>query len=39
MPKLSIVIPAYNEERSLVPCLERVLAIADADLELGGPRR
>ena len=34
MPKLSIVIPAYNEERSLVPCLERVLAIADTDLEL-----
>jgi len=34
MPKLSIIVPAYNEERSLVPCLERVLAIADADLEL-----
>ena len=34
MPKLSIIIPAYNEERSLVPCMARVLAIADADLEL-----
>jgi dolichol-phosphate mannosyltransferase len=34
MPKLSIVVPAYNEERSLVRCVERVLAIADADLEL-----
>jgi len=34
MPKLSIVIPAYNEEDSLVRCVERVLAIAAADLEL-----
>jgi glycosyltransferase involved in cell wall biosynthesis len=34
MPKLSIVIPAYNEEHSLVRCVERVLAIAEADLEL-----
>src|SRR5262245_17019248 len=34
MPTLSIVIPAYNEERSLVRCVQRVLAIADADLEL-----
>ena len=34
MPKLSIVVPAYNEERSLERCIERVLAIADADLEL-----
>jgi dolichol-phosphate mannosyltransferase len=34
MPKLSIVIPAYNEERSLMRCVERVLTIAEADLEL-----
>src|SRR5439155_9235290 len=34
MPKLSVVVPAYNEERSLVRCIERVLAIEDADLEL-----
>ena len=34
MPKLSVVVPAYNEERSLLPCIERVLAIADHDLEL-----
>jgi glycosyltransferase involved in cell wall biosynthesis len=34
MPKLSIIVPAYNEERSLVRCVERVLAIADAELEL-----
>ena len=34
MPKLSIVIPAYNEEHTLVRCVERVLAIAAADLEL-----
>jgi dolichol-phosphate mannosyltransferase len=32
--KLSVVVPAYNEERSLLPCIERVLAIADNDLEL-----
>lgn len=34
MPKLSIVVPAYNEEHTLVRCIERVLAIADTDLEL-----
>ena len=33
-PRLSVVVPAYNEERSLVRCVERVLAIADADLAL-----
>ena len=34
MPKLSIVIPAYNEERTLAQCVDRVLAIAGADLTL-----
>jgi glycosyltransferase involved in cell wall biosynthesis len=34
MPTLSIVIPAYNEERSLVRCLDRVLAIEQEDLTL-----
>ncbi len=34
MLKLSVVVPAYNEERSLRPCIERVLAIADDNLEL-----
>jgi dolichol-phosphate mannosyltransferase len=34
MPKLSIVVPAYNEEQTLGRCIERVLAIADAHLEL-----
>ena len=34
MPVLSIVVPAYNEERSLVRCIERVLAIEDDDLSL-----
>ena len=34
MPKLSIVVPAYNEEQTLVRCIERVLAIADEKLEL-----
>jgi glycosyltransferase involved in cell wall biosynthesis len=34
VPKLSVVIPAYNEERTLVRCVERVLAIADANLEI-----
>ncbi len=32
--KLSVVIPCYNEERTLEPCVERVLAIADDTLEL-----
>ncbi len=34
MPKLSIVVPAYNEEQTLVRCIERVLAIADEKLDL-----
>jgi dolichol-phosphate mannosyltransferase len=34
LPKLSVVVPAYNEERSLLTCIERVLAIADDSLEL-----
>jgi dolichol-phosphate mannosyltransferase len=34
MPILSIVVPAYNEERSLVRCVERVLAIANAELDV-----
>ena len=31
---LSLVIPCYNEERTLIPCIERVLAIADFKLVL-----
>jgi dolichol-phosphate mannosyltransferase len=31
---LSVVIPAYNEERSIVRCVERVLAIEEPDLAL-----
>lgn len=31
---LSLVIPCYNEERTLVPCIKRVLAIATTDLKL-----
>lgn len=34
MTKLSIVIPAYNEEKTLQKCVERVLAIAEPGLEL-----
>jgi glycosyltransferase involved in cell wall biosynthesis len=34
MPTLSVVIPAYNEERSLSSCVQRVIAIAEADLHL-----
>jgi cellulose synthase/poly-beta-1,6-N-acetylglucosamine synthase-like glycosyltransferase len=32
--KLSIVIPCYNEEKTLEDCVDRVLAIADDTLEL-----
>ena len=32
--KLSVVIPCYNEEKTLEECLRRVLAIADEDLSL-----
>lgn len=32
--KLSLIIPCYNEERTLAACIERVLAIATIDLEL-----
>src|ERR1700686_3637796 len=32
--KLSIVIPCYNEEKTLEKCVERVLAIQDETLEL-----
>jgi dolichol-phosphate mannosyltransferase len=32
--KLSLVIPCYNEERTLEACLDSVLAIADSTLEL-----
>lgn len=32
--RLSIVIPCYNEERTLARCIERVLAIADQTLSL-----
>ena len=31
---LSLVIPCYNEERTLIPCIKRVLAIATTDLKL-----
>jgi glycosyltransferase involved in cell wall biosynthesis len=31
---LSIVIPCYNEEKTLARCVEHVLRIADADLQL-----
>jgi dolichol-phosphate mannosyltransferase len=32
--KLSVIIPCYNEEKTLKECLKRVLAIADERLEL-----
>lgn len=32
--KLSVVIPCYNEQRTLKKCVERVLSIADEDLSL-----
>ena len=32
--KLSIIIPCYNEEKTLADCVERVLAIEDETLEL-----
>ena len=31
---LSLVIPCYNEEKTLSPCIKRVLAIAKTDLKL-----
>jgi dolichol-phosphate mannosyltransferase len=34
MPTLSVIVPAYNEERSLVRCVERVLDIEGGDLTL-----
>ncbi|MBF0423894.1 MAG: bifunctional glycosyltransferase family 2/GtrA family protein [Magnetococcales bacterium] len=34
MEKLSVVIPCYNEAKTLTQCVHRVLAIAEADLEL-----
>jgi glycosyltransferase involved in cell wall biosynthesis len=34
IPRLSIIVPAYNEERSLAVCLGRVLAIAGPALDL-----
>jgi dolichol-phosphate mannosyltransferase len=33
-PKLTVVIPCYNEERTLKTCVERVLRIADESLSL-----
>jgi len=34
MKTLSIVIPAYNEEKTLQKCVERVLALADNNIYL-----
>jgi dolichol-phosphate mannosyltransferase len=31
---LSLVIPCYNEEKTLAPCIKRVIAIAKTDLKL-----
>jgi glycosyltransferase involved in cell wall biosynthesis len=33
-PKLSVVIPCYNEEQTLQLCVKRVLALQDVDLEV-----
>jgi dolichol-phosphate mannosyltransferase len=32
--KLSLIIPCYNEEKTLARCIKRVLAIAKTDLKL-----
>lgn len=32
--KLSLIIPYYNEQKTLAHCIKRVLAIATADLGL-----
>jgi dolichol-phosphate mannosyltransferase len=32
--KLSLVIPCYNEERTLESCIDKVIEIADSELEL-----
>lgn len=34
MTKLSLVVPCYNEERTLESCIDRVLALKGADLDL-----
>lgn len=34
MTKLSLIVPCYNEERTLESCIDRVLALKGADLEL-----
>ena len=34
MPTLSVVIPAYNEERTLSLCVQRVTSIGHAELDL-----
>lgn len=34
MPKLSLIIPCYNEERTLSDCVARVLQLKDPSLEL-----
>jgi len=34
MPILSVVVPCYNEERTLVACIDKVLAIKDEKLTL-----
>jgi dolichol-phosphate mannosyltransferase len=32
--RLSVVVPCYNEENTLEPCISRVLAIADENLSI-----